>query len=102
MIPVLINEQTYLFSVSHITNPLRTQLIYGIRLNDVSYFLGKSPGCNDCEQLDGNLRLATKVLDEICLLITESELHYRKRPALELMNVEIGGILARIRRLRLN
>jgi hypothetical protein len=35
-------------------------------LNGISYFLGKSPGRNDCEQLDPNLRLEGKVLDEIC------------------------------------
>jgi hypothetical protein len=101
MIPVLINDQTYLFSVNHITGPLRTRLIYGICLNGISYFLAKSPGHNDCEQLDSNLRLDGKVLDEISSVITEIELHYPKRPALELINAEISGILARIRGLRM-
>jgi hypothetical protein len=97
MIPISINNQTYFFSVNHITKPFSTKLVYGISLNSKNYFLGKTIGINECEQLDSNPLLAPVVLDEICKIMTEIENAYKQRPSLEFINSEIFKILGRIR-----
>ncbi|MDB5140871.1 MAG: hypothetical protein JWR12_2787 [Mucilaginibacter sp.] len=102
MIPLSINNQTCFFSVKHITKELSAKLIYGIHLNTFDYFLSKSLGLNDCEQLDSNPQLDADLLDVICTVITEVENKYKKRPTLELINNEIFRILGRIRNPRLN
>jgi len=86
---LLIDNQAYFFSVNHVTKPFSTKLIYGISLNNVSYYLCKSPGINDCEQLDDNPPFDPAILDEICAVITEVEKEFKKSPSLEVLNLEI-------------
>jgi hypothetical protein len=97
MIPLAINNQTYFFSVSHITRQASNQLIYGIDLNHNSYFFSKTLGINDCRQLDSHAALDPAVLNELCLIITEIELAYQTRPSLAHINLDIFSILGRIR-----
>ena len=86
---LLIDNQAYFFSVNHITKPFSTKLIYGISLNNISYYLCKSPGINDCEQLDDNASLDPDVFEEVCIVITEVEKEFKKSPGLESLNMEI-------------
>lgn len=97
MSALAIHNQTYLFSVSHITSQAGNQLIYGINLNNGSYFFSKTWGMNDCKQLDSHAVLDAVVLNELCSIITEIELAYQTRPSLALINVDIVQILGRIR-----
>ena len=91
------SNQTYFFSVNHITKESNTKLIYGICLNNHTYFLSKSRGTNDGEQLDNNPLLSAYLLNQICQVITEIEMENTQRPSLEFMNIAILRILARIR-----
>ncbi len=97
MIPAIINNQSYFFTVDHITRETPDKHIYGIRLNAGNYFLSKTLGRNDCEQLDKNAPLDETMLKELCDVITQIELKYKTRPTLELINKEIFSILARMR-----
>lgn len=97
MIPISINNLTYFFSIKHISKQLNTTRIYGISLNSNSYFLSKSIGVNNCEQLDSNPLLHADVLKEICEVITEIEKGHQKKPSLEFLNMEIFRILGRMR-----
>ncbi len=97
MISLAINNQTYFFSVSHITSQAGNQLIYGINLNDDPYYFSKTLGANDCKQIDSQTLLDAAVLDELCSIITEIELAYQTRPSLALINLDIFQILGRIR-----
>lgn len=96
MVSLAINNQTYFFSVSHITSKA-DQLIYGINLNNDSYYFSKTLGINDCKQLDCHTALDKVVLDELCSIITEIELAYQSRPSLTLINLNIFRILGRLR-----
>jgi hypothetical protein len=96
---LLIDNQPCFFTVNHITKPFSTKLIYGISLNNISYFLAKSLGINDCEQLDSNALLDPGVLNEMCTVITEIELAFRKAPSLEFLNMEIFRKLIERKRL---
>lgn len=95
----LINNKVYFFSVNHITKPFSTKLIYGISLNNISYYLCKSPGMNDCEQLDDNPPFEPAILEEICVIITEVEKEFKKGPSLEFLNLEIFRKLTERRKL---
>jgi len=92
-----INNQTYIFTVNHITTDCNNKHIYGIRLNTTNYFFSKTPGLNDCRQLDSHPPVSPPMLNELCEVITEIELKYKIRPALEYINREIFLILARMR-----
>ena len=81
------------FSVSHIIKPFNTKLIYGVRYRELDYFLLKTLGIEECEQLDNNSRLAPEVLDKICKIITQVEMEYRKAPPLEFINMDVFNIL---------
>ncbi|MBV8390350.1 MAG: hypothetical protein JO080_11170 [Mucilaginibacter sp.] len=81
------------FSVSHIIKPYNTKLIYGIRYHEIDYFLLKTLGVEDCEQLDNNSRLTPDVLDKICAVITQVEREYKKAPPLEFINIDIFNVL---------
>ena len=81
------------FSVSHIIKPFNTKLIYGIRYHELDYFLLKTLGTKECEQLDNNSRLDVEVLDKICEVITQIEREYKKAPPLEYVNMDIFNIL---------
>jgi hypothetical protein len=97
MIQAKINSQTYFFTVSHITRETNNRLLYGLRLNNISYFISKTSGVNDGEQLDTNPPLASNILKELNTVITQVELKYKKRPSLERINHEIFNILIRLR-----
>jgi hypothetical protein len=81
------------FSVSHIIKPYNTKLIYGIKYHELDYFLLKTLGVEDCEQLDNNSRLDPDVLDKICEVITQVEKEYKKAPPLEYINMDVFNIL---------
>lgn len=81
------------FSVSHIIKPFNTKLIYGIRYHELDYFLLKTLGSEECEQLDNNSRLNPEVLGKICEVITQIEKEYKKPPPLEFINMDVFNIL---------
>ena len=86
-------DEPLFFSVSHIIKPFNTKLIYGIRYHELDYFLLKTLGMEECEQLDNNSRLDVEVLDKICEVITEVEKQYKKAPPLEYINMDVFNIL---------
>jgi hypothetical protein len=81
------------FSVNYIIKPFNTKLIYGIRYNKRDYFLLKTLGMEECEQLDNNSRLDPEILDKICHIITQVEKEYKKAPPLEFINMDVYNIL---------
>lgn len=81
------------FSVSHIIKPFNTKLIYGVRYRELDYFLLKTLGVEECEQLDNNSRLDANVLNKICEVITQVEREYKKAPPLEFINMDVFNIL---------
>lgn len=81
----------------HITKPCSTKLIYSVSLNYCKYYIAKSPGINDGEQLDTNAVLPESVLLQICSVLSEIELHHTRHQSIELFNLEIFNILGRIR-----
>jgi hypothetical protein len=97
MIQAKINSQTYFFTVSHITREANNRLLYGLRLNNTSYFISKTSGVNDGEQLDTNPPLAANILKELNAVITQVELKHTTRPSLAHINHEIFSILIRLR-----
>jgi hypothetical protein len=97
MIPAILNSQTYFFTVNHVTKETEDKLIYGIRLNTRNYFVSKTTGVPDCEQLDTNPPLERGMLKEIGEVMSEIELQHKKRPPLEQLNHEIFKIIARLR-----
>lgn len=101
MIPIIINSETYFFSIIHITKQSATTLIYGILINTHIYYLSKSLGRSDCEQLDSNPVLNADLLTEICDIMTKFEVAYEKYPSLEFINNEIIKVLGAIRTLLL-
>jgi hypothetical protein len=86
-------DQQLFFSVSHIIKPFNTKLIYGIRYHELDYFLLKTLGIEECEQLDNNSRLDAEVLDKICEVITQVEHQYKKAPPIEYINMDVFNIL---------
>lgn len=86
-------DAPFLFSVSHIIKPFNTKLIYGIRYHELDYFLLKTLGVEECEQLDSNSRLDAEVLDKICEVITQIEKEYKTAPPLEYVNMDVFNIL---------
>lgn len=97
MIQNTINSQTYFFTINHITKETYNKHIYGLRVNNENYFLSKTSGIGDGEQLDANPLLNPDVLHEINDVLTEIELKFKKRPPLELINQEIFNILIKHR-----
>lgn len=81
------------FSVSHIIKPFNTKLIYGVKYQEINYFLLKTLGVEECEQLDNNSRLDENVLNKICEVITQVEREYKKAPPLEFINMDVFNIL---------
>ena len=86
-------DQPLFFSVSHIIKPFNTKLIYGVKYNDLDYFLLKTPGSSDCEQLDSNEHLNPEVFEKMCQVLTEVEKQYKKTPPLEYINIDVSNIL---------
>lgn len=97
MIQANMNSQTYFFTVNHITREADNRLLYGLRLNNISYFISKTWGVSDGEQLDTHPPLAADILKEINTVITQVELKHKKRQSLERINQEIFSILVRLR-----
>ena len=93
MLPSILNSQTCFFSVSHITKPFSATFIYGIYLNNQTYYVSKTPGMNDCEQLNCMNTLEPAQLDEICYVLTQIETSHKKHPTMEWINQEIFKIL---------
>ena len=85
----------FFFSINHIIKPQNDKLIYGIRYNDLEYFMFKSFGENDCEQLDTNPHLNTEIFNAMCDVITKIEKEYNKTPPLENINIDVFNILLR-------
>jgi hypothetical protein len=92
-----INRHTYFFSIIRIAKTADGKLTYYIRLDSSDYILSKSIGKKDCEQLDKNPPLDTAMGTEICLVLTEFEDAYKRRPSLEELNHEIFKILTKRR-----
>ena len=92
------NDNTpFFFSVKHIIKPHTSKLVYGIRYNETNYFIQKTHGVDDCEQLDENKKLDPKAFKVICDVISEIEKEYKKMPPIEFINMDIFKILARKR-----
>lgn len=87
--PLYLDNQTYFLSVIHFTNELNKGLIYGIRLNTNTFYLSKSFGINDCEQLNTHPILDAYLLNKIGIVITEVEKEYKQFPPREPINKEI-------------
>jgi hypothetical protein len=85
----------FFFSVNHIINPIKTKLIYGIRYNDLDYFIFKTFGIRDCQQADINSKLDPEVFETISNVITEIEQGYKKIPPIEFINIDVFNILGR-------
>jgi hypothetical protein len=94
MIPIQLNEQTYYFSIIHITKQLPDKLIYGILINSENYYINKSFGVNDCGRLDSHPLLTQTLLFEICEILTRLEIRHQHYPELETINQEIANELA--------
>jgi len=62
---------------------------------NLEYFLFKSFGINDCEQLDSNPKLDIEIFNTMCEVITEIEKEYNKTPPLEFINMDVFNILVR-------
>ncbi|MGZ3776801.1 MAG: hypothetical protein ACXVI9_04240 [Mucilaginibacter sp.] len=89
------NNIPFFFSVKHIIKPNTSKLIYGIHHNDLDYFLQKTYGIDDCEQLDDNPRLDPDTFKTICEVISEIEKGYKKVPPLEFINMDIFNIIVK-------
>ena len=98
MIPITSKNQTYFFSIVHVTKQPPDKLIYGILINSESYYLSKTIGIEDCAQIDSKPRLDHTLLLEICDIMTRFEVAYRQYPSLEFINVEIIKALDLIRK----
>jgi len=98
----IFNTQTFFFTVNHITRPQGAKLIYGISLNNLSYYVSKSPGINDCEQLDSNPTLDSGMIDEICIILSEMENDRKKGLSLASINKQIFAIRGRMKALHFN
>jgi hypothetical protein len=97
MIRADIDVKTYFFTVDHITKEKDNKLIYGINLNNASYFLSKTTGVKDAIQLDDKLPLGDEVIKELNDVITSVELKYNKLPSLRKLNTDIFSMLMRLR-----
>jgi hypothetical protein len=100
MIPQSINNQSCFFSVARITKEYPDRLVYTISLNNKAYYLSKTIGINDCQQLDANLKLENELFNELCEILTEIELEYQRNPSTDFINQQIFKILGRIRATR--
>jgi len=98
----LLNSQTFFFTVNHVTRPHGAKIIYGVSLNNLSYYVSKSPGVNDCEQLDSNPALDTGMIDEICTILSELENDPKSTPSLAWINEQIFAIRGKMRALHFN
>lgn len=101
MIPIQPNQQTYYFSINHVTKQLPNRRIYGVLINSENYYLSKSVGINNCIQLDSRPLMVHTLLDEIGGILTGFEVLYSKCPELELLNLQIVRTLAINRQLLL-
>ena len=89
------HNPSFFFSVKHIIKPHAAKLIYGIHYNDTDHFILKTPGANECEQLDSNARIDPEILKKICKVISEVEKGYKNTPPLELINIDVYNMLAK-------
>lgn len=90
------NNQTCFFTINHITCEGNNKHIYGIRLNNASYFLCKTMGVTDAEQLDTNPPLSSITLLEIEVILTAMEQKYNSRQPLEVLNREVFKCLVQM------
>jgi hypothetical protein len=86
----------FFFSVTQIIKPHGTRIIYGIHYSGQDYFILKSLGMYNCEQLDNKGRLETEVMETMCRVITTIESDYKKAPPLEFINFDIYSQLVRL------
>ncbi|MDP9048683.1 MAG: hypothetical protein M3N14_11135 [Bacteroidota bacterium] len=88
-------DKPLFFSVHHIIKAQNVKLIYGVQYNGLRYFLFKTQGVNDCEQLDYHPKLAPDVFNMMCEVITEIEREYKKTPPVEFINFDIFNFMVR-------
>jgi hypothetical protein len=83
MIPSTISSNRYFFKINHITREAYNKYIYGISLNNVSYFLSKTVGNSSSVQLDTNPPLDRNTIQEISNVLKEIEPKLEKPPSPE-------------------
>ena len=88
-------DPSFFFSVNHIIKPFNAKLIYGIRYRELDYFLLKTFGMEECEQLDNNPQLSPEISHKMCEVITKIEKEYKKAPPLEFINMDVFNILVK-------
>ena len=88
---------SFFFSVKYIIKPNTSKLIYHIHYNEKNYFILKTPGVNDCEQLDTNPKIDLYASRKICYVLSEIEREYNKVPPLEYINMDVFKVLSRMR-----
>ena len=89
------DDPPFFFSINHIIRPHASKIIYGVRYQNLEYFIMKTHSTNDCEQLHSNPALQPGVMEKICDVISAIEKDYKKTPPLELINMEIFNILVK-------
>ena len=89
------SKNPFFFSVKHIIKPHTSKLIYGIRYDNLDYFLQKTHSVDNCEQLDDNPKLAPEAFKNICEIISEIEKGYQKTPPLELINMDVFNVITK-------
>jgi len=92
-----VTNRPVFFSVKHIIKPFATKLIYGIKYNNLDYFLIKTLGVNDCEHLDSQPMIDQPTYDKICDVITVIEKEYKKTPPIEYINIDIHNIVVKMK-----
>lgn len=96
-----INNRSYFFTINHISKEKTGKLIYGIDINNIRYFLSKTSGRDDCEQLDNITPIAPEILSEIITVLNTLEVKHKKRPSLERLNRDVFSLLIRLRNMSL-
>jgi hypothetical protein len=94
MKPIL--NMHFFFSVTQIIKPQGNRIIYGVHYGGQDYFILKSLGMHNCEQLDSKARLNEDVIHTMCKVITTIESDYKKTPPLEFINFDIYSQLVRL------
>ncbi|MBS1531286.1 MAG: hypothetical protein JSU01_13350 [Bacteroidetes bacterium] len=89
-------DSSFFFAVKHIIKPNTARIIYSIRYNEKDYYILKTPGLNDCEQLDSNQPIDAYASRKICYVLSEIEREYQSVPALEFINMDIFKVLAKM------
>jgi len=87
----------FYFAVKHIIKPNTAKLIYSIRYNENDYFILKTPGVNDAEQMDSHPKVDLYAFRKISYVLSEIEKEYKTIPPIEFINMDVFKVLAKIR-----